>query len=303
MAESTGGPSSIPNTTPAASGGARNITNSYLTQSFRDQRQIENFVRSNKLVKVIEEATHNFITTFQQSKRPEDALDAIIVKLTFIYGDFFRHPLDLLHFCIEEPVEFYNAVKYCAFGIIRDILKNQCPPAGSGNVSESSLKFIDIDQVHVQVRFLGFPLQPDLCFEPYLNSYRTGLSLVIGILSALTEPEKFVLQSVWYCSAGCTSNKVKSNSLEAPLCKNCNHPMSEYSKLRHTQNYCLIRILPAAAVETPRKLNQIFRALTIRVFDHVHDCPLLLGNRYMITGYYNYTHYSQEFQAWNLTTI
>lgn len=79
--------------------------------------------------------------------------------------------------------------------------------------------------------------------------------------------------------------------------------MSEYSKLRHTQNYCLIRLLPAASVETPRKLNQVFRALTIRVLDHVHDCSLLLGNRYVVTGFYSYSFYSQEFEAWNITTI
>ncbi|XP_075157375.1 meiotic 217 [Haematobia irritans] len=306
MAQTASTSSTISNSTSAPSGGPNraNISNSYLTQSFRDQRQIENYVRSNKLLKVIEEATHKFLTSYKESKRPEDALDAIIVKLSFIYGDFFGHPLELLQFCIEEPVEFYNAVKYCAFGIIRDILKHQCPAVGSGgSVTDSSLKFIDIDQVHVQVRFLDFPLQPELCFEPYLNSYRTGISLVIGILSAITETDKIIIQSVWYCSKGCTSNKVKSIALEAPLCSNCNQPMSEYSKLRHTQNYCLIRILPAASVETPRKLNQIYRSITIRVYDHVHDCPLLLGNRYVVTGYYNYSQQSQEFQAWNITTI
>lgn len=160
--------------------------------SFRDQKQIENFVRSNKLLKVIEEAADNFITTYRQSKRPEDALDAIIVKLCFVYSDFFGHPLDLLHLCVEEPVEFYNAVKYSVFGIIRNIIKQQGSGVAGGSLTESSLKFIDIDQVHVLVRFVGLPLQPDLCFEPYLNSYRTGLSLVIGILTAHTEPQKIV---------------------------------------------------------------------------------------------------------------
>lgn len=89
----------------------------------------------------------------------------------------------------------------------------------------------------------------------------------------------------------------------APICTNCNQPMNEYSKLRHIQTYCLIRILPAASVETPRKLNQIYRALTVRVLDHVHDCTFLLGARYVITGYYEYTQQTQEFQAWNVTTI
>lgn len=79
--------------------------------------------------------------------------------------------------------------------------------------------------------------------------------------------------------------------------------MSEYSKLRHTQNSCLLRILPASSVECPRKLNQVFRALTVRVLDHVCNCPLLLGDRYLITGYYDYSPQKQEFQAWNLTTI
>lgn len=156
--------------------------------SFRDQRQIDTFVRSNKLLKVIEEAADDFIKTYQQSKRPEDAFDAIIVKLPFVYDDFLSHPLELLHLAIEEPLQFFNAVKYCVYGLIREIVKSSANAAGADNL----LNNIDIDQVHVQVRFLNLPLQQNLCFEPYTHSYRGGLSLVIGILSALTEPEKVV---------------------------------------------------------------------------------------------------------------
>ncbi|XP_073831855.1 meiotic 217 [Musca autumnalis] len=248
MAENNNTTSTISSVAISGQQNRSSTINPYLTQSFRDQKQIDNFVRSNKLLKAIEETTHNYLNKYKQSKRPEDALDAIIVRLTFVYSDFFGHTLDLLHLCIEEPVEFYNAVKYCVFAIVREIIKDFVARYSD---LESCLKFIDIDQVHVLVRFLGLPLQSELCFEPHLNVYRTGLSLLIGILSAITVPEKIILQSVWYCSAGCSSNKVKSHAAEAPLCTNCNRPMSEYPKLRHTQEYCLVRILPAASVETP----------------------------------------------------
>lgn len=79
--------------------------------------------------------------------------------------------------------------------------------------------------------------------------------------------------------------------------------MSEYPRLRCTRNYRLLRILPAAAVETPNKRNQIFRSLLVKVKEHIHDCTLVLGKRYLITGYYVYKKKSQEFQAWNLNAI
>lgn len=67
--------------------------------------------------------------------------------------------------------------------MVRDVVKS----SGIDNV-----KSVDIDQVHVFIHFTGLPLQRDLLFQPNKNSYRTGLSEVIGILSAVAEPEKVV---------------------------------------------------------------------------------------------------------------
>lgn len=104
-----------------------------------------------------------------------------------VYSDFFNHPLDLLHFVIEEPVQFANVVKYSVFALLRDIFKDSFNSADNNNITS-----IDIDQVHILIRFIGLPLQQDLCFQPHLNRYPTGLTEVIGILSAFTQPEKVV---------------------------------------------------------------------------------------------------------------
>lgn len=79
--------------------------------------------------------------------------------------------------------------------------------------------------------------------------------------------------------------------------------MSEYAKLRYTQDYFLLRILPVTAVETPKKCNKIFRTLIVKVREHVYDCELILGQRYSITGYFDYRRQSQVLQAWNLAKI
>lgn len=79
--------------------------------------------------------------------------------------------------------------------------------------------------------------------------------------------------------------------------------MKEYPKLRYTQNSQLLRILPAESIETPKIPNKIFRAVTVRVAEHVFDCPLKLGERYSIIGHYNYFARKEEFEAWHLTTI
>uniref|UniRef100_A0A1B0FGR9 Uncharacterized protein n=1 Tax=Glossina morsitans morsitans TaxID=37546 RepID=A0A1B0FGR9_GLOMM len=279
--------SSIPNSStpinqPEQNRGGLNLINTYISQSFRDQQQIENFVRGHKLLKCIEEIGDKFIEKYRDSKRSEDALAAIVVPLTFIYEDIAKTSNELLHLALEEPVQFENAVKYCVFGIIRDMIKQ----AGSGSAgNEFALKTIDIDQVHLLLRFVGLPFEENLLFEPYLNVYPTGLSLVVGILVAFTELEKEVIQSVYYC---CTYNKIKAATTDAPVCSSCSSLMSEYPRLRCTRNYRLLRILPAAAVETPNKRNQIFRSLLVKVKEHIHDCTLVLGKRYLIAGYYVY---------------
>ncbi|XP_065363291.1 uncharacterized protein LOC135956668 [Calliphora vicina] len=165
----------------------RNISNSYYTQSFQEQDQVDGFIRSSKLIKIIETVAENFIKNCRSSKSPENIFNAIVIKLPFVYCDFLNHPLDLLHFVIEEPVQFANAVKYCVFALLRDILKDLFNTADINNITN-----IDIEQVHILIRFVGLPLQQDLCFQPHLNTYPIGLTEVIGILSALTEPEKVV---------------------------------------------------------------------------------------------------------------
>lgn len=130
----------------------------------------------------------NFVNNLRASEsRPENNFNAIIIKLPFVYSDLIHYSLDLLQFIIDEPVEFANCVKFCVFGEVREIFKDLTKPEIHGSVLD-----IDIDQVHVLISFLGLPLQSDLFFHQYLCSYRTGLSEVIGVLSAVTESDVVV---------------------------------------------------------------------------------------------------------------
>ncbi|GBO99960.1 hypothetical protein EVAR_103879_1 [Eumeta japonica] len=70
--------------------------------------------------------------------------------------------------------------------------------------------------------------------------------------------------------------------------------MKEYSKLRYTQNFQLLRILPAESIESPKEPNKIY-AITVRALEHVFDCQLKLGERYSIIGHYNYFARKEEF--------
>ena len=120
--------------------------------------------------------------------RQEDNFSAIIFKLPFVYSDFIHYSLDLLQFILDEPIEFANCVKYSVFGLARDFFKDL-----TKFLENDGLAFdIDINQVHILINFTGLPLQSDLRFQPHLCSYRTGLSQVIGILSAVTEPSVVV---------------------------------------------------------------------------------------------------------------
>ncbi|XP_037930004.1 uncharacterized protein LOC119664617 [Teleopsis dalmanni] len=182
------------------------INNTTLSQLFINQRLIESFLRKSILLKIIEAAASQYTKNYQQTKRPEDTLAAVIVQLPFAYKDFLDSPKELLNLTIDEPIQFMNAVKYCVYSLIRDFVKQTS--------SETGLKSIDIEQVHVQLRFIGLPYQQHLCFDPSKNLYPTNLCSVLGILTALTEPEKCVIQTVWFCSTGCLRNKIKKNSTE-----------------------------------------------------------------------------------------
>lgn len=152
---------------------------------FRDQKLVEGFIRCSQMIKIIEGATEQFIKTYRDNKKPEDALGALFIPLHFEYIHFIRNnAIELLHQVIEEPLQFLNAARYCAYGIVRDQIKL------SGNVEESNaLKSIDIVQLHIQLRFIGLPLQEDLHFAPFKNCWSAGLSWTTGILSAISEPQ------------------------------------------------------------------------------------------------------------------
>lgn len=152
---------------------------------FRDQKLIERFVRSSQLIKIIEGATEQFIKRYRDSKKPEGALGALFVPLHFEYSHFIHNNAnELLHQVIEEPLQFLNAAKYCVYGIVRDQIKL------SGSTGENNgLKSIDIDQLHIQLRFNGLPLQKNLHFAHYKNCLPPGLSWTTGILSAISEPQ------------------------------------------------------------------------------------------------------------------
>ncbi|XP_004518919.2 uncharacterized protein LOC101460357 isoform X1 [Ceratitis capitata] len=270
----------------------------HISQSFRDQKQFELFIRRNQLIKIIEGATENFVKKYRESQKPELALGPLFVPLRLEYSEFIKNDaIELLHLAVEEPLQFFDAAKYCIYGLVRERIKLAASTEGCG-----ALKVIDIDQIHLQVRFTGLPLQKDLNFAPFKNNWLPGLSWTTGIISAISEPQFAILQSIWYCSTGCNRNKINTDSINAPICYTCGRYMNEYAKLRITEKYHLLRILPAYSLENPRVTDKIFRSLTIHVREHVHDCELRLGKSYLITGYYDYTHTGQIFQAWSVMT-
>lgn len=151
-------------------------------RSFRHHHLLESFLRQGKSWPLVQEAGQYFVEKYQASKRPEDSLDAIQVRLTFNYEDFFPHSEELLHLAVEEPLQFENTLKYCIFGLIRDLVKSL------HTENRTLAQNIDIDQVHLLLRFLNLPLQQNLCFEPAKNRYPSGLCIVVGILTAISDP-------------------------------------------------------------------------------------------------------------------
>lgn len=90
---------------------------------------------------------------------------------------------------------------------------------------------------------------------------------------------------MWYCSSGCTFNKIISETqsedgkcnkfvhlklnmlfvILAPLCFACSRQMIEYTKLRKSQTYRLLRVIPARSTQTPRPIDKIYRSVTVNL--------------------------------------
>ncbi|KAL7742838.1 hypothetical protein ACLKA6_012261 [Drosophila palustris] len=244
-----------------------NINRRVQHSQFHEQKLIEKYCRESELFKIIEDAVINFTRNYNLTLKPEEALAPFLIRLDFEYTDLIKHGQQLLYLALREPLQFAEALKYSVFGQVRDLLKT--------NVNGP--KAIDIAQLHIQWRLLDLPLHENLLFKPTKYKCPLGLALVRGILSAYTPPEILVLQSIWYCGGGCMRNAIQTSSTEAPLCPNCSRSMSEYQKLRVTENYRLIAILPSVCVETPRQLNRIYRP----ILHHTYDCDLKLGATYL----------------------
>ncbi|KAH8344727.1 hypothetical protein KR067_005344, partial [Drosophila pandora] len=241
---------------------------------FREQKLVEKYCRETQLLKLIEGSAGKFVENYRTHRRSEDLLAPVQVRLDFVYRDLLRLSPRLLELIVEEPLQFAEAVKYTVYGLVRDQLKT------------AGLKPIDISQLHAHWRLVGLPYTPGLQFEPRDNCLRLGLTQVQGILSAYTPPENLVLQSIWYCGSGCMRNAIQTSSTDAPLCSGCSRPMSEYQKLRVTEQYHLLAILPGSAIQTPRTTGCLHRAKLVRLRAHTHDCDLKLGGSYLITGYF-----------------
>ncbi|KAH8345060.1 hypothetical protein KR059_002001, partial [Drosophila kikkawai] len=258
---------------------------------FHEQRLVEQFCRQTQLLKLVEGSAERFVEHYRRTRRPEDLLAPVQVRLDFDYAHLLEQAPRLLQLVLEEPLQFGEAVRYTVYGLVRARLKT------------AGLKAIDIGQLHAQWRLVGLPYTPCLQFEPRDQCLRLGLSQVQGILAAYTPRETLVLQSIWYCSSGCMRNAIQTSSTDAPLCSGCSRPMSEYQKLRVTETFRLLAILPCSAVQTPRLLGCLHRPKLIRLRAHSHDCELKLGSAYLVTGYFDGSASTYHLEACHLRSI
>nr|XP_017007243.2 uncharacterized protein LOC108064290 [Drosophila takahashii] len=265
------------------------VTNETPSNSqFHEQRLVEHFCRQTQLLKLVEGSAGRFVANYRSSRRPEDLLAPIQLRLDFDYARLLDISPRLLQLIVEEPLQFQEALRYSIYGLVRSHLR------------DAGLKPIDINQLHAQWRLVGLPPSPGLQFEPRDQALRLGLSQVQGILAAFTPQETLVLQSIWYCGSGCMRNAIQTSSTDAPLCSGCSRPMSEYQKLRVTETYRILAILPSSAIQTPRTTGCLHRPKLVRLRAHAHDCELKLGSSYLVTCYFAVSASTYQLEACHL---
>ncbi|XP_070144593.1 uncharacterized protein [Drosophila kikkawai] len=154
--------------------------NSPTNSQFHEQRLVEQFCRQTQLLKLVEGSAERFVEHYRRTRRPEDLLAPVQVRLDFDYAHLLEQAPRLLQLVLEEPLQFGEAVRYTVYGLVRARLKT------------AGLKAIDIGQLHAQWRLVGLPYTPCLQFEPRDQCLRLGLSQVQGILAAYTPRETLV---------------------------------------------------------------------------------------------------------------
>ncbi|KAH8307507.1 hypothetical protein KR018_012153, partial [Drosophila ironensis] len=258
---------------------------------FQEQQLVLQFCRDTELEKLVEEAVLRFVGNFRRHRRPEDLLAPVQVRLDFEYPELLEKNPRLLLLAVEEPLQFGEAVKYTVYGLIRS------------HLSAAGLKPVDIGQLHANWRIVGLPATQALQFKPCDHLLRLGLAQLQGMLAAFTPPELLVLQSIWYCGGPCMRNAIQTSSTAAPLCSVCSRPMSEYQKLRVTESYRILAILPSSSIKTLRFIGSLRRPQLVRLRAHTHDCDLKLGANYLITGYFADSASSYQIEACHLKCI
>lgn len=261
-----------------------------LNETFAEQKLLENYLRTTKLIKIVEDKTEQFITNYKTSKLPEDVRAAIILNLPLHYKDLAEKSKTLLCFLVFEPLQFLDSAKYLIYSLIKEILK--------GSSLTDVLKTFDSAQVHVRFRLIGLPVEEGLVYDITPNKYPGGLAVLVCVLCAFTEPQSYTIQSIWYCSTGCQRNLIRQEVTKAPNCYNCVRPMNEYSKYRSMGEYRLLKVYSIESVTTPKVFNKIFRAQIVHLKDFTYDCELILGSQYIITGHLDFE--TLEFVAWHL---
>lgn len=133
----------------------------------------------------IKEAFNSFVLKYTRTRKPEEALAPLLIRLDFEFTELVKHGQELLYLALREPLQFADAIKYSVYAQLRELLN-------TGVDRDRGVSSIDIAQVHTQWRLLGLPQQPNLFFTPTKHKCPLGLSLLLGILSAYTPPEILV---------------------------------------------------------------------------------------------------------------
>lgn len=154
---------------------------------FHEHKLIEKYCKQTNLAEKIKETFDSFLLKYTCTRKPEEALAPLVIRLDFEFTELVKHGQQLLYLAVREPLQFADAVKYSVYEQLRELLKS------SSNTSDrDGLKSIDIAQLHTQWRLLGLPQQPNLFFRPTKYKCPLGLSVLLGILSAYTPPEILV---------------------------------------------------------------------------------------------------------------
>ncbi|XP_062542656.1 uncharacterized protein LOC134210580 [Armigeres subalbatus] len=242
------------------------------------------FIQTTELWNQIKHYSLEFHERYIESgSNPEVLLGPLIVTLRVNYETLKKFDTKLLKDFVGEPIYYEKAFREVTLSIVNSFFEQL----------EVSFR-VRLEQIHCRLR-TKLPLEDRYLFQTQPNNVSVGLTTFRCVIQGYSSVQKYILQSIWLCTADSNRVAIAGEIKRAPTCEDCGNPMQENQRARAVSDFCTVRAFSVDCLRTRSTVGRIYQSVLVRLADDLCE-PLKLGYEYVITGVFNPL--NQFFDAW-----